>query len=269
MNKIKHVLLGLLSASLMACGAPNALPNLPVPSALGVGLAASQTAQAVHLNFPFQQYKTAYLGFYPDDQLNFQIYTLKPLNNGLSESFTVFEEKLNPSQLPDQLHFAVPLQPGNSYFFKLVLVSKQMPCGGSVLDGQIKPTSANQRFEIESPQLEVNSDLPLDPAFADRRPISGFVRNAQGVPVVGVEVQLKNAPTGFEQTLKTDTRGYFVWGQSPLNTEVTISVLPASGASLTQAFVARRLDDTGAKRGVCDPSLNRVELSLPAVGPQN
>jgi len=261
MSYVKSVIFGLLSACLSACG--NGLPNLPVPAETGLVSASAQNANQVQLNFPFQQYKTAYLGFYPDDQLTFQIYTLTRLNNGSQTATTVFEEKLNPSQLPEKLRFSVSLMPGQSYYFKLVLQSKQMPCGGSVLDGQVKPTSANQSFEIESPQLEVSSDLPLDGSLTDRRPISGFVRNAQGAPAVGLEVNLKNSPTGFEQTLKTDNRGYFVWGHSPLGSEVTITVHPASGAPLVQGLVARRLDDTGAKRGVCDPSLNQVEFSLP------
>lgn len=246
-----------------ACGAPNALPNLPVQPENAAHLSAQASAPAVTLHLPFQNYKSAYLGFYPDDQLTFQIYTLTRLSNGSQESKTVFEQKLSPSQLPDQLHFSVPLSLGQTYYFKLLLNSKQMPCGGAVLDGQFTPTPSTQRFEIESPQMEVNSDLPLDGSLSDRRPLSGFVRNAQGLPVVGVEVQLKNSPTGFEQTLTTDQRGYFVWGQSPLGTEVTVTVKPLSGPPVSQGLVPRRLDDTGAKRGVCDPSLNRIEVSLP------
>ncbi len=261
MSYFKPVIFCFLSACLSACG--NALPNLPVAAETGLLSAPVQNTHQVRLNFPFQQYKSAYLGFYPDDQLTFQIYTLTRLSDGSQSATTVFEEKLNPTQLPEQLRFTAPLMPGQTYHFKLVLQSKQMPCGGSVLDGQVKPTSANQSFEIESPQLEVSSDLPLDGSLIDRRPISGFVRNAQGAAVVGIEVNLKNSPTGFEQTLKTDSRGYFVWGHSPLGTEVTITVRPASGPALVQSLVARRLDDTGAKRGVCDPSLNQVEFSLP------
>jgi len=261
MSYFKPVIFGLLSACLSACG--NGLPNLPVAAETSLLPGPVQNANQVQLNFPFRQYKSAYLGFYPDDQLTFQIYTLTRLSNGSQSATTVFEEKLNPSQLPEQLRFSAPLMPGQTYYFKLVLQSKQMPCGGSVLDGQVKPTSAKQIFEIESPQLEVSSDLPLDGSLTDRRPISGFVRNAQGAAVVGVEVNLKNSPTGFEQTLKTDSRGYFVWGHSPLGTEVTITVRPATGPALVQSLVARRLDDTGAKRGVCDPSLNQVEFSLP------
>ena len=247
---------------LLACTPSNGLPNLPVPhQAKSVG--ESSPLASVQLQFPFQQYKTAYMGFYPDDRLLFQIYTFKtsPADSQLSNP--VFEETLNPQQLPDQLRFSVPLQVGQSYYFKLVLTSKQMPCGGNVLDGQIKPTSANQSFVLESPQLEVMSDQPADPAFSDHRPISGFVRNAQGKPVAGVQVQLKNNPTALDKTLNTDQRGYFVWGLSPLGTEVSITVRPAAGASLEQSLVPRRLDDTGAKRGVCDPSLNQVEFKLP------
>lgn len=261
MKYLHPLFLSFLLAALMGCG--NALPNLPMPADSAKAPAPVQNAQGVQLSFPFQQYKTAYLGFYPDDQLTFQIDTLTPAGNGSQTATPVFEEKLNPSQLPEQLRFSAPLLSGETYYFKLLLNSKQMPCAGPVLDGQIKPTSANQRFEIESPQLEVSSDLPTDGSLTDRRPISGFVRNAQGAPVVGVEVKLTNAPTGFEQTLTTDSRGYFVWGHSPLGTEVTITVRPASGAPQSQGLVARRLDDTGAKRGVCDPALNRVEFSLP------
>jgi hypothetical protein len=250
----------MLGVGLNACGAPNALPNRPVLLENTAPETSSQTENKTLLNFPFQAYKTAYLGFYPDDQLIFQIYKLRA--NGSPEDLPVFEQKVTPTQLPEQLRFSVPLQIGQNYYYSLTLISKQMPCSGPVLNGQLKPSTPNQSYELESPQLEVNADLRGSVSIDETRPISGFIRNYQGEPVSGVEVQMTNTFIGFEQLLKTDSRGYFVWGTSPLSTEVTITARPTGAEPIVKTLVARRLDDTGAKRGVCDPSLNRLELVL-------
>lgn len=235
--------------ALTAC--QTALPNTPVQSPTPVASAAS----GLTLSLPLGAYKQAYQGFYPDDQLRFRVFEKS------TEAPQVFEQPLDPRALPETLRLFLPLQTGQRYRFELQLNSRQMACAGPILDGELLLRAGQTHQTWESPALEVSSERPADGSSPDRRPLSGWVRNAQGQPMEGVAVKLMLPASA--QTTTTDARGWFVWGQVPLGVTIQVSITPPKGTPQTQTLVLRRRDDSGALRGICDPSLNQLEFVVP------
>ncbi|PIQ28861.1 hypothetical protein COW36_09580 [bacterium (Candidatus Blackallbacteria) CG17_big_fil_post_rev_8_21_14_2_50_48_46] len=247
----------LMSLICFSCQTP--LPNLPVPAQNNP---QTSLQNGIQLSLPFAAYKEAYQGFYPNDQFEFQVLDTSPVQADKTP-LPIFKKQLKLGDLEDTLQFNLPLQAGRKYRYALNLHSQAMGCGGPILDGEFEVTASENHYTFESQDLEVISDLPEGGSLVDSRPLSGFVKNKLGQALAGIEVQLENPGSGLATKIETNQKGWFVWGKAPLSTEVKITVTPKQGAPLVLSHVLRRRDDKGALRGVCDPSLNQLEIILP------